>query len=556
MENQARVLIVDDMPINRIVLSSILATHGVMSDQVESGSECLSLCEKNSYDLILLDHRMPDMDGVDTLVQLKELFAARGRAVPVICHTTAEGRKNINLYKAAGFADVLIKPIEPKELFEVIMTYLPDLRHVVKAAEPAAPAPVLSTEEDTREEIEKLPLWLKIVPHIDLVSGVKSCGSAEDYMDALYIFYAAIDEKSQELDQFLLSEEYTMYALRVHSLKSMARLVGARDLGDLAARLEEAARKEDYVTVKAQTPALLKAYREFRVRLAPITQEEVARARKQEPAVPDAEARRKAIDRSRSVLLIQSGQAIVKKGIENHLTQAGFRVVSIPDDPDRIIAARSEADLIVYYPGSEDNSKITIAMNLLGEICQDDAKLLCLTGDINDLKTAMHTGGAYRVSRTYPRPVDLAQFVPDMKYLAVLEEEYHRRKTIYVVDDDTTYLPVIERWLSPVCNVSCFSGGDEVLQGLATVTPDLLLLDYEMPEMNGCDLMLRIRQAYPYEKIPIIFLTGKNDRELVFKALECKPDGYLLKTSQKDTILDTIFRFFAESMFRASLQNP
>ncbi len=144
---------------------------------------------------------------------------------------------------------------------------------------------MLSTEEDTREEIEKLPLWLKIVPHIDLVSGVKGCGSAEDYMDALYIFYASIDEKSQELDQFLLSEEYTMYALRVHSLKSMARLVGARDLSNLAARLEEAARKEDFVTIKAQTPALLKAYREFSVRLAPITQEEAAKARKQEPSM-------------------------------------------------------------------------------------------------------------------------------------------------------------------------------------------------------------------------------------------------------------------------------
>ncbi len=61
----SRVLIVDDMPVNRLVLSSLLATHGVMSDQAESGMECIELCENNDYDLILLDHRMPDMDGVD-----------------------------------------------------------------------------------------------------------------------------------------------------------------------------------------------------------------------------------------------------------------------------------------------------------------------------------------------------------------------------------------------------------------------------------------------------------------------------------------------------------
>lgn len=110
-EQASRVLIVDDMPINRIILSSILASNGVKSDQVETGQECLDLCRRKDYDLILLDHRMPELDGVDTLVHLKEIFKERGHDIPVICHTTEDGRNNINLYKAAGFADVLIKPM-------------------------------------------------------------------------------------------------------------------------------------------------------------------------------------------------------------------------------------------------------------------------------------------------------------------------------------------------------------------------------------------------------------------------------------------------------------
>ncbi|MBQ7614750.1 MAG: response regulator transcription factor [Butyrivibrio sp.] len=73
-----------------------------------------------------------------------------------------------------------------------------------------------------------------------------------------------------------------------------------------------------------------------------------------------------------------------------------------------------------------------------------------------------------------------------------------------------------------------------------------------MPEMNGFDLMRKIRASFPDITIPIIFLTGKNDKELVFQVLEDKPDGYLLKTSQKEVILDTIHRFFAETIFRAS----
>ena len=98
MENGiSQVLIVDDMMINRMILSSLLSAGGVASDQAENGRECLEMCKKKDYDLILLDHRMPEPDGVDTFVALKEIFKKRGRSVPVICHTTDEGRKNINL---------------------------------------------------------------------------------------------------------------------------------------------------------------------------------------------------------------------------------------------------------------------------------------------------------------------------------------------------------------------------------------------------------------------------------------------------------------------------
>ena len=562
MDNRSRVLIVDDMSINRLVLSSLLATHGVMSDQAENGSECISLCEKKEYDLILLDHRMPDLDGVDTLVRLKEIFKEKGREVPIVCHTTEEGKQNINLYKAAGFADVLIKPIEPRELFDVIMTYLPDKAGLADIdAGPDAPAAALTpddltpSEEDTRLEIEKLPLWLKIVPHIDLVAGIANCGSADDYMDALYIFYSSIGEKSDEIRIFVQAEDWTMYALRVHSLKSIARLVGAKKLSDMAAALEKAARENDIATVRRDTHVFLDTYREFSTLLAPFEEDEAKKAMKKLAEEQNSKASEpvESTDHSHCVLLIQSGQVIVKKGIENNLSAAGFTVITIPDEPDQIIAHRSEADIIVYYPGLSDNSHIGINMNLLGEICQDDSKILCLTGEMTDIQTAMLTNGAYRVTKSYPRPVDIEMFVKDMEYFAELEADYHRRKTIFVVDDDSSYLPIIDHWLSDRYNVSCFSSAEDALDGLNTVTPDLMLLDYEMPGINGCELMKSIRTNFPDEKIPIIFLTGKNDKELVFRVLEFKPDGYLLKSSQKETILDVIHRFFAESMFRLSL---
>ncbi|WP_081669091.1 response regulator [Butyrivibrio sp. VCB2001] len=561
--NKSRVLIVDDMRINRIVLASILATHGITSDQAESGIECIDLCKANDYDLVLLDHRMPELDGVDTLVRLKEMFKERGKDVPIICHTTEEGRSNVNLYKAAGFADVLIKPVDPRELYEAIMMYLGDEEHSSDTEEDTSydsglsDAEIVSGERsgdyeiDVKKEIEKLPVWLKIIPQLDLGVGVTNCGDYEDYLDALYIFYSSVDEKADELGFFLEYEDWTMYALRVHSLKSMARLVGAKKLGKTAAMLEAAAREENYSLIKRETGDFLKAYREFKNSLSPIENEEIFanKAKESEQISPVISKENNPFHRP-SILYIQSGEGIVKKGIVNNLTEAKFNVITIPDEPDRIITGRNEADIVIYNPGSNDASNISITMNLLGEICQDDSKILCLTGELTDINKAMASNGSHRVSRTYPRPVDIGTFVNDMVFYTELETDFHRKKTIFVVDDDPAYLSVIHHWLSSLYNVQCFNSGSEMLSGLSTVTPDLLLLDLEMPKMDGFDLMKIIRTDYTDPRIPIILLTGNSNKDIVFHVLEYKPDGYLLKTSPKENILDVIRRFFAESMFK------
>ena len=75
--NASRVLIIDDLSVNRMILSSLLASRGVVSEQADSGFKCLEMVKAKDYDLILLDHRMPDMDGVDTLVQLKGIYSGK-----------------------------------------------------------------------------------------------------------------------------------------------------------------------------------------------------------------------------------------------------------------------------------------------------------------------------------------------------------------------------------------------------------------------------------------------------------------------------------------------
>ena len=563
---KSRVLIVDDMQINRIVLASLLATHGIISDQAESGTECIDLCENNDYDLILLDHRMPELDGVDTLIRLKEIFKNRGKDVPVICHTTEEGRNNINLYKAAGFVDVLIKPIDPRELYETIMVHLDKNNDAASENESSFGLSLSfkqpdeeSTEAISRIEVQKeldiLPNWLKIVPHIDLSAGLYNCGSAEDYLDALYIFYSSIEEKSDELEKFLTHKDYTMYALRIHSLKSMLRIIGAKKLGEMAASLESSVKEGRYDVIQSETAAFIAAFRDFKKPLSSIENEEALNHMEEPLEIPPSnEAQKNNSFHYPDILYIQSGEGIVKKGIENNLSGAKFNVITIPDEPDRIIASRNDAEIIIYNPGTNDDSNVSITMNILSEICQDDAKILCLTGEVAEINKAMASNGAGLVSRVYPRPIDIETLVKDMKFFKELLDEYHRRKTIFIVDDDPGYLSVVEHWLSPTYNVQCFNSGKKMLDGLSAITADLILCDLEMPQMGGIDLMriLRFDNENREQKIPIILLTGNSNKEMVFHALEYKPDGYLLKSSPKENILDVIHRFFKESMFKNS----
>ena len=121
----ARVLIVDDNDMNRIVLRSLMKENGVQIDDAESGEECLKKVAANPYDLILMDYMMPRMDGKETLAHIKEMPDAPGaKAKVIVCTANALVGVRAELL-AAGFDDFLSKPVNGKELEEMLAKYLP-----------------------------------------------------------------------------------------------------------------------------------------------------------------------------------------------------------------------------------------------------------------------------------------------------------------------------------------------------------------------------------------------------------------------------------------------
>ena len=525
----ARVLIVDDMAVNRTILSSVLTTMGISCDLAESGNECLNMCHKNTYDLILLDHRMPGMDGVETLTHLKEIFRKNGTETPVICHTADEGKNYISLYKAAGFADVLIKPVDPGKLMVMLMTYLPDGGFEVPAEE--------ERNIHVQEELSSLPDWLKTVTGLDLKSGIEHCDTASDYLDTLTVFAASIEEKANDIERFEKEENWPMYLLRVHSLKSVARLVGASSVADKAADLEYAGIQKEYALVHVLTIKLLEEYRGMLKILEPLLIKKVRQERITQ----------------RTILFVSDENGIVSRGITKSLEDEGFYVIHVKDIPEVILNHRGDSDLIIYYP-SGDNDHIKTVSTMLAEMCHDDDKTLCLAGDPIDIEAARDIHGKDSIAAVYQRPINLDKMAADMLGYYDMHAGSDRMKTILVIDDDPDFLHIMERWLSDLYNVDCSHSGAGAIAYLDRKRPDLILLDYEMPGMNGEQVMQRIRSNPSNDRVPIIFLTGRNDKEGVLKILEQRPDGYLLKSMPHEDLLDALDKFFEQSATSFSMR--
>ncbi len=537
----SKALIVDDMHINRIILSSLLASEGVMSDQASTGMECVELCRRNEYSLILLDHRMPDMDGVDTLLELKKVFEEKRKSVPVICHTIEEGRKNINLYRAAGFTDVLIKPVDPKELAGIVLKYIPDndKNEHLKLENKE------KKETHEKDELDKLPIWLKTVPHIDLVSGIDKCETADDYMDALYIFVSSIEKKSSDIESLCENDKLELYGIKLHSLKSVAGLIGARHLSAFASELELAAREKNRLFIKHETPLILKEYRSFKELLAPLLVSEPGRISGLNEKL---RKKKEAPDISHNILFIRNADNIVTRGLTKALGDSGYNIIDVPDEPAGIITRKHMADIILYCPGGSDSSGIRMTMNFLDELFRDEDKMVCLAGDSADINDAL-SASAVKTPFVYPRPVDNEKFIQDMGHIVRMQKELKCRKKIYITDDDEDYRAIVEKWLSDDHSVNGFSNTSDTLAAIGTLRPDLLLLDYELPDGNGYELMKQLHASPATANIPVIFLTGKNDREHVYKILGCRPDGYLLKNIEKDVLLSAIRKFFRERIY-------
>jgi len=120
----------------------------------------------------------------------------------------------------------------------------------------------------------------------------------------------------------------------------------------------------------------------------------------------------------------------------------------------------------------------------------------------------------------------------------------NRKKKVLLVDDDITYMRTVYEWLKDKYHVGMAASGVQAISYLSKNKADLILLDYEMPIANGQQVLAMLKSDSETGQIPVMFLTGHGERHHVLSVIGLNPVEYLLKTIDRETLLEKLDNFF------------
>ena len=174
----------------------------------------------------------------------------------------------------------------------------------------------------------------------------------------------------------------------------------------------------------------------------------------------------------------------------------------------------------------------------------DEGGQMFLIGEKSDVDIVVGSTPGELIGRFFYRPVNNDNFVSAVIEYLRKEEAGGAKKSILIVDDDPGYLGVVREWLKNTYKVSMATSGVKAISWLAKHKVDLILLDHEMPVTSGPKVLEMLRSDEDTRNIPVMFLTGRGDKESVMKVLSLKPEGYFLKTIEKKELLQNLEEFF------------
>lgn len=275
-----KVLVVDDEPMNLMVAEGIFKNYQMTVKTAQSGRRAIELCSEEDFDLIFLDHMMPDMDGIETFRRLRKLSDEMGKVYTIIAFTANAVSGAREMFLSEGFDEFISKPIETLEMDRVLRKVLPknaisyiDSREFLhkdktdKTDTAGKEAAVHSISYDSMPEgkLESVEIKDKLEllesTGINTHSGMQYCaGDRSFYEELLEKFALSEKSKLNEINNFYEKGDYKNYCILVHALKSTAKMIGADELSEQAKELESAAKREDGAYISSNNDNAMKQY--------------------------------------------------------------------------------------------------------------------------------------------------------------------------------------------------------------------------------------------------------------------------------------------------------
>ena len=259
---EARLLIVDDNDMNLKVAVNLLKLNGIKPELALSGAEALEKMKANTYDVIMLDHMMPEMDGIETLQAAREqgIIAEKCSVIVLTANAVVGAREE---YIKVGFDDYITKPIEVKALESILGKYLPQDKVEYRSRTEKNAPEASDSSSGGQQDNGSVGMFSVLEDNgISVKTGLDYCAGDEDFYKTLLKEYSeSSGTRTSELEQAFETGDLEMYSIKIHSLKSISRTIGAADLADAAAELEKASKEDDSEFVGREHSRMLEKYR-------------------------------------------------------------------------------------------------------------------------------------------------------------------------------------------------------------------------------------------------------------------------------------------------------
>lgn len=248
-----------------------------------------------------------------------------------------------------------------------------------------------------------------------------------------------------------------------------------------------------------------------------------------------------------NILVFTEVRSYLNISIEDQLKALNYNIINVGTSVNEVNSVKEDITAILVYADVDLLKKQQSLIFLRDKALEDDTPFF-IVGDVNELAELRSLIPKQLIKKEYQRPIDVKIVVSEIdEYIKFYGN--HIKKKVLVVDDSGAMLRNVKGWLEDRYQVILANSGAMAIKYLSTNRPDLVLLDYEMPVINGKQVLEMIRSESEFSNIPVMFLTSKNDKESIQQVLSLKPEGYILKTTKPEQIVQMIDEFFQKQKF-------